>query len=368
LEGVFIAGQTLYKTKPKKDLSFCKTSMQIEVLNGKLNDIGPKEKLETNNRPFFYGQNEVIIFAYSASRRLDKLNIDDPELDDTIRMFIKDITTLYDAEDILHTVHYAMLGAEGTEKNDHDNFLKDVKKMLSSLLPDVSSYKDIEVTSPKMIGGQKQQGEVLVTTRHAIGIPFGDMSLGYRTAASLTIDLAWRLSRQYPESKNPLKESAIVLIDEIDLHLHPIWQREIMKNLSDHFPNVQFIATAHSPLMVQAAVDANYAVLQYSDSNKCTTIENTPKGIDGWRVDQILTSEFFGLKSSRGLKYDELMIKREILIKKEKLTSSEKDRLKEIDKNLSDLPTGETPDEIESRTYLKERIAEFRKGNNKIEL
>ncbi len=157
LEGVFVSGQTLKKTKPQKDQSFCKTLIEIEVLNGKLEYIGPdeKEKVKTNNKSFFYGNNEVIIYAYSASRRLGKENTEDPKLEDTIKPFIADKTTLYDAEDVLHALHYAMLGAKGKEQEDHIKFIEDIKKMLTSVLPDVNSSKDIEITSPKMVGGQK---------------------------------------------------------------------------------------------------------------------------------------------------------------------------------------------------------------------
>ena len=99
------------------------------------------------------------------------------------------------------------------------------------------------------------------------------------------------LFNYYPDSKNALKEPAIVLIDEIDLHLHPSWQLDIVETLSNHFPNIQFIATAHSPLMVQSALNANFAVLKFEDGS--VHVVNDPVDIDGWRVDQILTSEFF---------------------------------------------------------------------------
>ena len=76
------------------------------------------------------------------------------------------------------------------------------------------------------------------------------------------VDFASRMFDLYPESENPLAEPAVVLIDEIDLHLHPKWQRELLDYLSNLFPNTQFIVTTHSPLIVQSAVarDANIVV------------------------------------------------------------------------------------------------------------
>ncbi len=67
------------------------------------------------------------------------------------------------------------------------------------------------------------------------------------------IDFASRMVDRYPDSPDPLAEPAVVLVDEIDLHLHPKWQRELIGFLTERFPNTQFIVTAHSPLIVQAA-------------------------------------------------------------------------------------------------------------------
>ena len=139
-----------------------------------------------------------------------------------------------------------------------------------------------------------------------------------------------------------------------------------MDDLSKHFKNTQFIATAHSPLMVQAALKLNYAVLnQYEDGVK---IINEPKETDGWRVDQILTSELFGLVSSRGIEYEQLYTRREELIKKRKLKFEEKDELEKINKQLSELPSGESVDEIENRGLISQIVADIKKNNKKIKL
>ena len=107
-------------------------------------------------------------------------------------------------------------------------------------------------------------------------------------------DIGWRLFAHYPKSARPLNEAAIVLIDEIDLHLHPSWQRARQYLLTQQFPNVQFVATAHSPLIAQAFLDANLAVVVREADH--SIIENEPVAIANWRVDQIVTSELFGLE------------------------------------------------------------------------
>lgn len=366
LEAIFIANERLDE-KSTSNGAQCKNSFEISLNEKKkLEDIILNFETDENGKDIF-GENEVLIYAYSASRHLGKLNVLDDSLIDTIPNFIKDKTELYDAEEILHKIKYASLD---TNKNEEKKYLKYKEKifdMLVSVLPDFNNVEDIEVSAPKLFN-KDLKGGVLITTRHGEKIPFEDYSLGIKSIISLTVDLAWRFFLKCQEDKdkvnypkNPLNLPAIVLIDEIDLHLHPIWQREIMANLSKHFPNVQFIATAHTPLMVQANLGSNHAVLKYNEKSKEVEIINDPQGIDGWRIDQILTSEFFGLKSSRGIEYEKLLKKREELIYKETLDKKEEAKLKKITKQLSNLPSGETPEEIENRKLISEIVAKIKK-------
>jgi len=78
------------------------------------------------------------------------------------------------------------------------------------------------------------------------------LSDGERAFLALTTDLTRRLTLAHSELKDPLKGEAIVLIDELELHLHPRWQRTVIDNLKSTFPNVQFIATTHSPFIIQS--------------------------------------------------------------------------------------------------------------------
>jgi hypothetical protein len=313
----------------------------------------------------FYN-NDVLIYGYSASRSLGKQNIDVLDLGNTIPGFVNEKTVLYDAQQILHTANYAALDAEDSETEKYQLFLGKIKSMLISLLPDFEKLEDVLITAPKLVNGKLKQGEVLVTTKHGEKIPFDDFSLGYKTMLSWVVDLAWRLFNKYPTSPNPLEECAIVLIDEIDLHLHPSWQLGIVDTLSDHFPNVQFIATAHSPLMVQSALEANFAVLKFEDGS--VHVINEPVDVDGWRVDQILTSEFFGMQSARGPEYAKLFRRRTELIGKGKLTASERKELSTITMRMSDFPTTDDPEEIEERKIIKQIISDHKASGKVIKI
>ena len=89
--------------------------------------------------------------------------------------------------------------------------------------------------------------------RGATTIPVRQLSDGERGILAIILDLTRRLAQANPNFTDPASEAeAVVLIDEIDLHLHPKWQRQIIPNLTEAFPRCQFIATTHSPFVIQA--------------------------------------------------------------------------------------------------------------------
>ena len=91
----------------------------------------------------------------------------------------------------------------------------------------------------------------LVIDRDTSTIPVRYLSDGERGILALVMDLTRRLAQANPELVDPAAEAeAVVLIDEIELHLHPKWQREIVHNLESAFPRCQFIATTHSPQII----------------------------------------------------------------------------------------------------------------------
>ena len=157
------------------------------------------------------------------------------------------------------------------------------------------------------------------------------------------------------DSPNPLAEPAVVLVDEIDLHLHPRWQRTLLQFLSDTFPNAQFIATAHSPLVVQAAMDANIVLLRREGDH--VVIENDVEAIKNWRIDQVLTSDLFGLESARPPQLDHALRERERLLSKSRLTKADRERLTQLESEIGELPTGETPQDIEAMDIIRQAAA-----------
>jgi predicted ATP-binding protein involved in virulence len=92
----------------------------------------------------------------------------------------------------------------------------------------------------------------LTVRKHGKRLEPSQLSDGERSFVAVIGDLVRRLALANPELHNPLLGAGVVLIDELELHLHPKWQREVVEKLRTTFPNIQFIATTHSPFIIQS--------------------------------------------------------------------------------------------------------------------
>ena len=298
------------------------------------------------------------IFAYGADRHMGASNLEKADLLDPLASLFSGSTELYDAEGILIRLdHRSRL--DGRAKKRDVKRLRQVKQLLATILPDISDEKGIRILGPKGPGHPEKRSGVKFKTPYGL-VPLAGLSLGYQTTLAWALDLASRLYEYYPGSANPLAKPAIVLIDEIDLHLHPLWQRKILEYLTQHFPQTQFIATTHSPLIVQAATNANFAVLQEQGGQ--ITIENRPGFIESWRADQILTSDLFGV-SARSPRIEALMDERNKLLDKLKRSASDKERLRELEGELDNLPTAERHEDQEAMDTIRQAAVLLKKQN-----
>ena len=109
--------------------------------------------------------------------------------------------------------------------------------------------------------------------------PFNSLSDGYRNMVAMVADIAHRASRLNPHhgAQAALKTTGIVLIDEIDLHLHPKWQRRVVPDLQRAFPQLQFIATTHSPFILQSLEPGE--VIDLDQPWRADTGRNAPVGV-----------------------------------------------------------------------------------------
>ena len=290
----------------------------------------------------------LVCYAYGAGRTVGESSLGEiSSEDDSISLF-NDRANLLNPEEWFLQADYRI------KSDDHSltkqNFVL-LRKALIDVLDEVTDLK----VSPVAPGGNPEQGLQFLT-------PYGwvrlrDMSLGYQTLVVWLTDFASKLFIRYPESANPLEEPAIVLIDEIDLHLHPEWQRKLIGFLSGIFKNTQFIATAHSPLVVQAAGDEGANVVLLKRVGDQTIVQQNPEDVRGWRVDQILTSTFFNLETARSLKTEKKMTRQATLLNKAKLTAKERQELDSLTLELEGQPMGSADGEAEEAEILRQLTA-----------
>lgn len=168
----------------------------------------------------------------------------------------------------------AKRGALGS-KSASQRLLRQLDVVISDILPGFSEPRLKEEVPPKFY--VKKNGKEFELTQ---------LSDGERGLLALAFDLTRRLAIANPDLKDPVAESrAIVLLDEVELHLHPRWQRDVMKRLINTFRNCQFIVTTHSP-QVLGEVEAK--CIRYLRRNKAgEIIRSTPPralGLDSNRI------------------------------------------------------------------------------------
>lgn len=174
-----------------------------------------------------------------------------------------------------------------------EELLNGVFKLLNDgLLPDSTKVDKVD-------------SEGLWVTQAGVSLPLHDMSDGYRTVLALVMDIARQLHATYGEFK-PVQQAnkwrvpypGVVLIDEIELHLHLSWQRRIGFWFKEHFPNIQFIVTTHSPFVCQAADPKGLIRLPAPGENRPAehVSEELYKTVVNGTVDEAALTELFGLE------------------------------------------------------------------------
>lgn len=128
-----------------------------------------------------------------------------------------------------------------------------------------------------------------ITVTHPIQgtVPISYLSDGVQGMLALTADIAYRCSRLNPHLDNAPKETeGIVMIDEVDLHLHPRWQQMVLPSLQEAFPLIQFIVTTHSPQVITSVKNQS---IQIISDNK---LYSAPLGTEGAEASRVLKRVF----------------------------------------------------------------------------
>lgn len=133
-------------------------------------------------------------------------------------------------------------------KNINENDINDIKKIQVSLKSNIEKAIINAIPSIKRMFVDKSSGKAQVKVEFdSVDMNVLNIAKGPQVVLSLVADIARRLTLLNPALNNPLNGQGVILIDEVELHLHPAWQQVFLIGLIKTFPNIQFIVTTHSP-------------------------------------------------------------------------------------------------------------------------
>lgn len=141
--------------------------------------------------------------------------------------------------------------------------------------------------------GRDEEGRLFVRA-HGRDTPLDQLSDGYRSLMAMVLDVMRGMLEEWGDLENA---RGLVLIDEIETHLHPRWKLRVVSALRRAMPNVQFIATTHDPLCLRGMRGGEVQVLVRDDYQQVQALAGLPD-VRGLRAEQLLTSDYFGLSST----------------------------------------------------------------------
>lgn len=281
--GNFISKKTdLEDTGKVADMLRNNKSFQLIGYDDNEQEYNPQKSLFLNN-----------LFAYGTHR--GRYSTDKPEvygfmsLFDNEQTLINPVSWLKDQKLLELEKSFDEMNMIGEDKSLPDSY---PAELLESMFFDLLE-KNVEIKIEGTGVSFKEKGSTLT---------FDQLSEGYKSILIFVSDLLFRLNKIANDSKLPTDLKAVVLVDEIDLHLHPKWQRVIIRKLRKLFPNVQFFFTTHSPTIIQGASEDAIIFRVYRNKDDGKTRVSDPfyrKNLDHLMINTVLTSPLFGLEDSR---------------------------------------------------------------------
>lgn len=170
-------------------------------------------------------------------------------------------------------------------------------------------------------------------------VPLAGLSEGYQNMAAWCGDLLFRITEAFPDRPDPLATRGVLLVDELDLHLHPLWRRRLVDFLSAALPNFQFIATTHSALTAQQSGEGEVFVIRREGRDGRPVLQGFVGEPRKMMLHQLLMSPMFGLASMDSVETEQARGEvRELLARPAPLGRAEARRLRAQQKLLQGTP------------------------------
>jgi predicted ATP-binding protein involved in virulence len=226
-----------------------------------------------NNNSNQYQLGSFVLVYYTADRRVIQMKSES----NVISSFVYENTVMINFREFRTWFHF-LENLENETRLSSDMNYRDIK--LESARQAVYSMLGKGFSHLLM----RRENDQMTIQKNSQEIELGWLSDGEKSLLALASDLARRLAMTYPDSVNPLHEAGLVLIDEIELHLHPEWQRIIIQRLTQTFPGCQFIVTTHSPQVLSNVKPECIHILAIEDDNVVVKRPERSYGRDSNRI------------------------------------------------------------------------------------
>lgn len=322
-------GSILIQLVDKKNIyeietKIIKTTALFERVSQKyklVNDKGKRREINEDEFPW----DDIFVSAYGAGLRTQ--GTEDFQhyvaVDAVYPLFRYDVA-LQNPELAFRRIVDAARKKGGADSKLGDNYAREASKNLTKILESALNLDPKDQLALRSTG--------IEIKRRGKWTELGVLGDGYKSTIIWILDLLswWML---YWERRDFQKITGIVLIDEVEQHLHPRWQLNIMQLLRSSFPKIQFIATTHSPLVISGAKDISIHTLNYGKHKFF-------KNVHGWLAEDVYR-EVMGLPTSRPEDYRKIIDEYEQLHFRslsKKLSKNDKSTLLNLKNELKTLP------------------------------
>ncbi len=354
---------------------------QIETAKGQEREISLEFRRGEDRQAFFerahktlepldaaleHTTRSYLTVAYGASRRLTSgpvgyptdspvdnpvdSSVDSPSSSGFKKPRARSVASLFDRQAELNPLENWALKLDDTHDGSR---LEVVRNVLSDFLSDiVFSHVD------------KEQGRLMFTTPDGV-VPLHQLSDGYQNVAAWVGDLLYQITSIFEDYKQPLNARGLLMIDVVDLHLHPIWQRRLLHFLTDRLPRMQLVVTTYSVVTAQQSVPtALHYCIRRSDGLKIEQFDGDPRN---FLLNQLIATEAFGNASDESLSVERDKATYRELHNKETKTPADRKKMDEIADRIGQRPDDDTESVFlskEQRKLMEKMQARYQSGES----
>ena len=310
------------------------------------------ESLELLDAALSHSARNYFTIGYGVSRRMHTTRSSSFTAPETMRNpRSQSVATLFSPDASLRSVESWAMDLDYRKPAEAKTILQ---QTFAEMLPGIN-FERID----------KEQRKLLFATPDG-ELPLDVLSDGYQNIISWCGDLLYRITEVFADYQKPLEARGLLLIDEVDLHLHPIWQRRLIEFLQKKLPNFQIFATTHSPMTAHQACEGELYLLKRLQEAGPPVLEMFPGEPRNLLLHQFLMSPAFGLYTADSRHIEELKKEYDELQKAPDKTPQDEGRESELAEKLADAPEWQlnTPQANERVKLLAEIRRELGSSRN----